>query len=66
MAGRPRKVKHDPLDEVMEQNLLLEAVDAVPELSPDEEDVVREVGDNDDAGRFGLLNDEDLYPDTEG
>jgi hypothetical protein len=67
--GRPRKVKADPLDEIHEENLYLQAVDPVPEALDADDDVVAEVGefeDADDAGRFGLLSDEDLYPDPEG
>ena len=62
--GRPRKVKHDPLDEITEENLLLQAVDAVPDVLAGDERV-REVGEDDDAERFGLLSDEDLYPDSD-
>jgi hypothetical protein len=67
MAGRPGrrpKVHRDPLDEIHEENLVFQAVDAVEE-NTDDSDRVAEVGEE-DSNRFALLGDEDLYPDPEG
>jgi cytochrome oxidase Cu insertion factor (SCO1/SenC/PrrC family) len=68
MAGRPgrrRKMAVDPLDEVMEENLLLQVSETALDPEDDTDDRVAEVGEAEDAGRFKLLGDEDLYPDAD-